>query len=68
MWCKGIQLLSKGDMYKVCEPRCVFQRANTEECIKLLAKLNIGKIDSDRFWNNFKSVGQKLREDGFINE
>lgn len=68
MWCKGIQLQSNGDMYQICNPRCIFQKANTEECIKLLARIKAGDVDEDKFWENFKAVGDKLREDGFLHE
>ena len=66
MWCKGLQLQSNGDIYQTCKPRSIFQRANTEECIKLLARIKSGEVDEKKFWENFKAVGDKLREDGFI--
>lgn len=68
MWCKGIQLLSKGEIFRVCEPRCVFQKANTEECIKTLARLTRGTQEYEWFWKNYRKVGEYLRRDGFITE
>ena len=68
MWCKGIQLLSNNDMRKICKPRCVFQVANTEECIKALVRIKNNKEKAKLFWENFKKVGERLIEDGFINK
>ncbi|PXV91119.1 radical SAM protein with 4Fe4S-binding SPASM domain [Lachnotalea glycerini] len=66
LWCKGIQLLSNGDLYKVCEPRCVYQKAIMEECIKFLAEL---KKDSGEYRNlihNYKNILNKLGSEGFL--
>lgn len=68
MWCKGIQLLANGDMRKICKARCVFQNANTEECIKALMRVMNDNHKSKVFWDNYKKVGERLVEDGFINK
>ena len=59
-WCKGIQKQANGDIYKVCEPRCIFQRAIMEECIKALARLKKGTKEYKVFWENiYKLYGVK---------
>lgn len=49
VFCKGIQLLSNGNMYEICPPRCVYQKAIMEECIKFLAKLDKKSISYSNF-------------------
>lgn len=68
MWCKGLQLLSNNDMRKTCDARCVFQIANMEECIKAFMRVKNNDEKSALFWNNYKKVGERLVEDGFINK
>lgn len=65
MWCKGIQLLYTGNMFDVCEPRCVFQRAVVEECIKSLIKLTSDPCLTKVFWKNYKTVSERLINDGY---
>lgn len=62
-WCKGIQNLSKGDMYKVCETRCIFQKAIMEESIKALTELKKGTIKYRNFWDNVYKI-YEIKENG----
>lgn len=65
VFCKGIQLLSNGNMYKVCKPRCVYQKAIMEECIKFLARLDKTSIEYTNLLKNYKMISERLMEDGF---
>jgi uncharacterized protein len=66
LWCKGIQLLSNGDMYKVCNPRCVYQKAIMEECIKFVAELKKDSIEYRNLIINYKNISKRLNIDGFL--
>lgn len=61
VWCKGIQYISSGDIYKVCEPRCVFQRALTEESVMFIARLQKNREEAKRFWKNYGEYQNSLR-------
>lgn len=65
VWCKGIQFLSGNDVYQVCNPRCIFQKAIMEECIKRLSKI---KKDVDMYqiyWSNYKKFNERLLGEGY---
>lgn len=66
VFCKGIQLLSNGSMYRVCAPRCVYQKAIMEECIKFLARLNKASTEYANLLENYKKLSERLMEDGFV--
>lgn len=66
VWCKGIQFLSHGDMYEVCQARCVYQRVIMEECIKFLAGLDKKSIEYTNLYNNYKKLSERLMVDGFV--
>ncbi len=66
VFCKGIQLLSNGNMYEICPPRCVYQKAIMEECIKFLAKLDKKSISYTNLLKNYKNLSERLMEDGFV--
>lgn len=66
VFCKGIQLMSNLDMYKVCTPRCVYQKAIMEECIKFLARLSKTSGEYNNLLKNYKELSERLMEDGFI--
>lgn len=66
VWCKGIQLSSHGDMYEICPPRCVYQKAIMEECIKFLAEINKQSSEYKNLYNNYRKISERLREDGFV--
>lgn len=55
-WCKGIQRLANGSVYKVCEARCVFQKAMIDESIKALIKLKKGSKEYINFWNKIYDI------------
>lgn len=55
-------------MRKTCDARCVFQIANMEECIKAFMRVKNNDERSALFWKNYKKVGERLVEDGFINK
>ena len=61
VWCKGIQYISSGDIYNVCSPRCVFQKAIVEESVLLIARLKKNKAESARFWKNYGAYQDSLR-------
>lgn len=66
VFCKGIQLQSNGNMYQVCTPRCVYQKAIMEECVKFLARLDKTSTEYENLLNNYKKLSERLMEDGFI--
>lgn len=66
VFCKGIQLLSNGNMYEVCLPRCVYQKAIMEECIKFLVKLNRKSNSYKNLVKNYRNLSERLMEDGFV--
>ena len=63
VWCKGIQYLSNHDIYKVCNERCVFQRAIVEESVLRLAYLREHPQKAEIFWNNYKRYQEKAGKD-----
>lgn len=66
MWCKGLQLISNGDMLKTCEPRCLYQKVIVEESIRCLIEINKDKEVRDLFWKTYKEVSEKLINNGYI--
>lgn len=66
VFCKGIQLLSNGNMYEVCISRCIYQKAIMEECIKFLARLDKTSKEYVNLLTNYKKISERLMEDGFI--
>jgi radical SAM protein with 4Fe4S-binding SPASM domain len=66
VWCKGIQLLSHGDMYEVCQARCVYQKVIMEECIKFLVGLDKKSREYANLYNNYKKLSERLMADGFV--
>lgn len=62
VWCRGLQHFKNNDLYEVCVPRCVFQRAITEKSILFLAGLRRDKEASVEFWKNYNDYQDSLRE------
>lgn len=68
VFCKGIQLQYNNDMYKVSKARCVYQKANIEECIKILANMDKSSDRFRLFWNNYKEVCARTGEFGYTKQ
>lgn len=59
VFCKGLHWLMKGDVRKVCDVRCIFQRAITEECIKTISRIKKGTTEYKVFLENVCRIFSK---------